>query len=135
MNPEQLRPHDGPPRERIAQDPTYHGSVTNPPTEHPEEQQWQQPSFVPRQEQTPVVSGQVLVPREQLPPPSAVENVVSTLAGLVWPVMVAIGIFTGFPFWTALIIAFVASAVLGAVKRQLRSQRRAAIQPPPSAYR
>jgi hypothetical protein len=78
------------------------------------------------------VSGNVLVPGEQPPPPSAVETIVSTLAGLVWPVMVVIGIFTGFPFWTALIIAFITSSVLGAVKGQLRaSRRRAAIQPPP----
>ena len=112
--------------------PTYHGSVTNAPTGQPEEQRWQQPSFVPGSEPSPVVSGNVLVPGEQPPPPSAVETIVSTLAGLVWPVMLAIGIFTGFPFWTALIIAFIASSVLGAVKGQLRaSRRRAAIQPPP----
>ena len=109
--------------------------MTNPPTEQPEDQRWQQPSFAPGSEPTPVVSGQILVPGEQVPPASTVETVVSTLAGLVWPVMLIIGIFTGFPFWTALIIAFIASSVLGAVKGQLRARRRAAIQPPPSAFR
>ncbi len=109
--------------------------VTNPPTEQPEEQRWQQPQFSPGAERPPVVTGHVLVPGERVPPPSVLETVISTAAGLVWPVMMVIGIFTSFSFWTALVIAFIASSVLGAVKAQLRARRRTAIQPPPSELR
>jgi hypothetical protein len=109
--------------------------TANPPTEQPEEQHWQQPSFAPGSEQTPVVSGHVLVPGEQPPPPSAVETAVGTFAGLVWPVMVAVSLSTHLSLFTALIIAFIVSSVLGTVKRQLRARRRAAIQPPPSSFR
>jgi hypothetical protein len=115
--------------------------VTNPPTEQPEEQRWQQPEFAPGAEPPPVLSGQVLVPGERVsgervPPPSALETVIGVVAGLVWPVMMILGIFGPVPFWSALVIAFVASWVLGTVKSQLRAQRRrGAINPPPSQLR
>ncbi len=82
-----------------------------------------------------MLSGQVLVPRSQVPPPSVAETIISTTAGLVWPVMMVLGIFGPVPFVSALIIAFVASSVLGAVKGRLRAQRRAAVQPPRSELR
>lgn len=110
--------------------------MTNPPTEQPEEQRWQQPEFAPGAEQPPVLSGQVVVPGERVPPPSTLETVVGVVAGLVWPVMMILGIFGPVPFWSALVIALVASWVLGAVKGQLKAQRRrGVIAPPPSEQR
>lgn len=114
--------------------------MTNPPTEQPEEQRWQQPAFTPGAEQPPVLSGQVLVPGEQVsggrvPPQSTLETMIGVVTGLVWPVMMILGIFGPVPFWTALMVALIASSVLGAVKGQLRARRRAAIQPPPSPLR
>jgi hypothetical protein len=109
--------------------------VTNPPTEQPEEQRWQQPQFSPGAEPQPVVTGRVLVPGERVPPPSSVETMISLVAGLVWPVMMILGIFGPLSFWTALVIAFISSSVLGAVRGQLRARRRAAIQRPPSELR
>lgn len=82
-----------------------------------------------------MVTGQVLVPGERVPPPSSAETMISVVAGLVWPVMMVLGIFGPIPFWTALVIAFIASSLLGAVRGQLKARRRAAIQRPPSELR
>lgn len=79
------------------------------------------------------MTGPVLQPgqlRPTPPPPSQVETVVAMAAGLIWPVMLVLGIFTSLSMMTAIVIAIIASLVLNQVKRTLRSQRRASIQPP-----
>lgn len=98
--------------------------TSNPPTQEPEEQRWQQPAFQPEPEFTQApMTGPVVVPRASVPPPSGFESVVGSLAGLVWPVMILLAVFTRFPFWTAIIIALIASTVLGALKKNLKQRR------------
>lgn len=80
------------------------------------------------------MSGPVLQPgqlRPTVPPPGRVETVVGVVAGVIWPVMIVLGIFTSLSLGTAIIVAIIASIVLNQVRRTLHSQRRASIQPPP----
>lgn len=140
-------------RDRIR---AYPGTVTNnPPTEEPEQQRWQQPSFGPSGAtpyETPSygpsyetnrdgvtdddpppygmpqqpVSGYVMpAPGTPIPPPSAFETVIGTLSKLVWPVAILLIIFAHLGFWPVLITAIVAGTILRAVKGNLRERRRA----------
>ncbi len=97
------------------------------------DEQWQQPSFLSEgQPGERPVSGEVVVPGEPAPPPSMVESIARGLAGIVWPVMILLAILNYIGFWPAIIIALVASSVLGAVHQNLRSRRKAL---PPRAPR
>ena len=106
--------------------------TSTPPVGEPE-QQWQQPAFVPREGADDVVSGEIVptgpssavAPRTVSSPPSVAESVVGTLAGLVWPIMIVTAIMGGLGWWPAIIIALVASAVLGNVRQQLKWRRKA----------
>jgi len=109
---------------------------TNPPTGEPE-QRWQQPSFGPSPDEpvqptyyptgmVPAHSG----PLQRVPPPSTLENVVSALAKVIWPVAIALFIFTKAGFFPLLIFVLVAGAVLRAIKKSLRQRRYALPQEP-----
>lgn len=88
--------------------------------------QWQQPPFTQPPGQEPVeVSGPVIVPGEQPPPPSALETLVNIGNGVLWPVMIFLGIFGRIPFMVAIFIAIIGSIVLGQVAAHLRRSRRA----------
>lgn len=94
-----------------------------------DDQRWEQPRF----EEPPVYSGPVLQPgqRRPAPPaPSQTEIWVGAAAGLVWPVMIILGVFTGVNLGVAIVIALVSSIVLNHVKRTLRAQRLAELRPP-----
>lgn len=94
-------------------------------------QDWQQPPFVPPDEQAaPTVSGAIVVPNSPAPPPSVAEVAIRAVAGVVWPVMLLLGIFGPMSFWAALVIAMVASAVLRQVSRELKRRRKAPYQIP-----
>ncbi|MCW3156423.1 hypothetical protein [Micropruina sonneratiae] len=100
--------------------------TTNPPTDDPEEQRWQQPPFQPEPEtQHGPLRGPVLVPGRgvAVPPPSSFEAVLSALAKLVWPVAILLAIFTKLSFWPVLLVAIVLSTVLGALRNNLRQRR------------
>ena len=107
--------------------------MTSTPPDGESEQQWQQPAFQPPDVAGEPVSGNVIypgssaqiVPRPPSSPPSVAESVVGTLAGLVWPVMIVIAIMGTIGWWPAIIIAIVASAVLGNVRQQLKWRRKA----------
>lgn len=111
--------------------------MTNPPTGEPE-QRWQQPSFgppppdprLPATRPTPFYP-----PAQRVPPASTVETVVSALARLVWPIAIVLFITTNLGFVPMLITAIVASVVLGAVRKNLRQRRYAALPPGPDGLR
>jgi len=95
------------------------------------EPQWQQPSF-PSESQPAsapvegiVTSGSSVVRRGAVPPPSVIETVVGTVAGLVWPVMIVLAIMGAVAWWPAILIAIVGSAVLGNVRGHLKARRKA----------
>jgi hypothetical protein len=123
-----------------AQGRAYDESVTSTPPVGEPEREWQQPPFQQPsfpQQPDPAPSGndvpypsQVVVPRPVMPPPSLAETVVGSLAGVVWPVMILLAVFTHIGFWPAIIFALIASTVLGNIRGHLRSQRRA-LPPPP----
>jgi hypothetical protein len=105
--------------------------MTNAPSTGEPEPQWRQPSFPSENEppatpvESTVASGSVILPATPTPPPSVVETVVKTVAGVVWPVMIVLAIMGVMGWWQAIIVAIVASAVLGNVGGHLRSQRKA----------
>jgi hypothetical protein len=105
--------------------------MTNAPSTGEPEPQWRQPSFPSENEQKatpvdiPVASGSVLVPATPIAPPSVVETTVKTVAGVVWPVMIVLAIVGVMGWWQAIIVAIVASAVLGNVGGHLRARRKA----------
>lgn len=116
--------------------------VTSTPPAGGPEREWQQPPFqqppVPQPyEPAQPAAGQFprpsqdIVPRPVVPPPSVAETVVGSLAGVVWPVMILLAVFTHIGFWPAIIFALIASTVLGNIRGHLRSQRRALAPPPP----
>lgn len=110
---------------------TYHGTVSeSSPT--PPEPNWQQPPFAPGPEDpAPTVSGAIVVPGGDPAPPSVLESVIRVIAGVVWPVMLVLGIFGPVPFFAAMVIALVASSVLTTVSKELKQRRRArAVLPP-----
>lgn len=85
-------------------------------------------------------SGPVLQPgqrRPTPPPPSQAEIWIGAAAGLVWPIMIVLGVFTSLSLAAAIIIAIVASIGLNRVKKELRLRRLMALQPPdePSSLR
>lgn len=117
--------------------------TNNPPSGEPEPR-WQQPPFQAggatpyepnRDEPTDdvpsyggseqPVSGYVVPVAAPVPPPSAVETVIGTLARLVWPVAILLVIFTHLSFWPVLITAIVVGTILRALKGNLRQRRRA----------
>lgn len=99
--------------------------MTNRPIGEPE-QRWQQPSFGPAPER----EGHPLQPRESIaawtgaiPPPSPLESVVDALAKLAGPLCVLVAIFNSAYFIPLLMIAFLASGVFGALRRNYRRRR------------
>ena len=92
--------------------------------------EWQQPPFTPPAEDAPVVSGQVVVPGEQPAAPSVLESGISMVTGLIWPVMIFLGIFGRIPFMVAIFLAIVASIILGRLAKHLRQQRLAQLRGP-----
>ena len=114
---------------------TYDGAVSQtspdqPPT--PPEPSWQQPPFAPQPdpETAPVLSGAIVVPNSQMPPPSVVESAINVVRGVLWPVMLVLAIFGPMNLFTAIAIAIVGGAVLGQVSRELKRRRRAPYQLP-----
>jgi len=101
-----------------------------PPTEDPTgDQHWEQPRF----DEPTAVSGPVLQPgqlRPTVPPPGPVETVIGVAAGVIWPIMIVLGVFTSLSLGTAIVLAIIASLVLNQVQRTSHNQRRASIQPP-----
>jgi hypothetical protein len=95
------------------------------------EQQWQQPAFdpaaAPREQfvPQPVQPSAVIVPRRVVPPPSVAETVTATVSGLVWPVMILLAIMGVVSWWPGMMLAVVASIVLGNVSGHLKSRRKA----------
>ncbi|MFT4296837.1 MAG: hypothetical protein QM582_15650 [Micropruina sp.] len=114
--------------------------TSNPPTDEPE-QRWQQPTFGPEPTWTgpanpagptgvPAPAPHPVYPSaRQVPPPSTVETVVGTLAKVVWPVAIVLFITTHMGFVPLMIIAIVANMILGAIKKNLRQRRYAALPP------
>lgn len=104
--------------------------MTNAPPGEPEPQ-WQQPPFPPESQPAPepvqgsVVPNSVIVSREQVAPPSVVETVLGTVAGLIWPVMIVLAIMGVVGWWPAILVAIVASTVLGTTQNHLKERRRA----------
>lgn len=107
--------------------------TVNPPTGE-QEPRWQQPDFQPMQSEPQFFTpspNQAMVPSYPapvLPPPGTFETVVGTLARLVWPVAILLYFFTPVTFWPALVGAIIAGTVLGAVKKNLKQQRRASVR-------
>ncbi|MBI4901560.1 MAG: hypothetical protein HY829_13945 [Actinobacteria bacterium] len=58
-------------------------------------------------------------------PPSATETLLGTVAGLVWPVMIVLAIMGAVSWWPAILVAIIASAVLGNTRNHLKARRRA----------
>jgi hypothetical protein len=111
------------------------GSVSSTPPVGEPEREWEQPAFGSNEDDVAGGHGVVVPQPMQVPvtysaPASVAEVVVSSLAGVVWPVMIVLAIFGVLAWWPAIIIALVASAFLGNIRGQLRSRRRAL--PPPS---
>lgn len=106
--------------------------MTNPPVGEPEKQ-WQQPAFDPANDPSnaPIegtvysASGQALAPVKRSAPPSVAETVVSTIAGLVWPVMIVLAIAGVVSWWPAILIALVSSVVAGNITGHLKARRAA----------
>ncbi|HSN10832.1 MAG TPA: hypothetical protein VLS51_01815 [Propionibacteriaceae bacterium] len=104
--------------------------MTNAPTGEPEPQ-WQQPPFPPESQPAPepvqgsLVPSSVVVPQEQVSPPSVVETVLGTVAGLIWPVMIVLAIMGVVGWWPAILVSIVASTVLGTTQNHLKERRRA----------
>ena len=98
------------------------------PGEHDE--RWQQPPFTasepaePTPAEPPVVQGQLLVPAVSTPP-SVAETVLGSVAGIVWPVMIVLAIFSVVGWVQAIVVAIVASAALGAARNHLKARRKA----------
>lgn len=104
------------------------------------EPQWSQPPFAPGyQEPEPVgygaaqpsplpalpdvVSGSVILPGATVPPPSVIESVLRVIAGLLWPLVIAVLIFGGGSWWFGIIFAIIASAVLKQITQELKRRR------------
>lgn len=120
----------------------YHGLVSTSWQGQEPEPQWNQPPFAPGfQEPEPpgyqtrpqfparpplpdVVTGSVLVPHAQIPPPGIAESTLRVLAGLVWPVVIAIIlIFGGGNLWFGIVFAIIASALIKQGTRELKRRR------------
>lgn len=113
----------------------YHEVVTNPTLPDEPEPQWRQPPFEPPADEPaePPVSGELLLPANAAPPPSVVESTLRVIAGVVWPIMIALAIF-GIGGWMGnILIAIITSVVLGNVGEELKRRRKAAYRLPPSA--
>ncbi len=70
-----------------------------------------------------VVTGSVLVPHAQIPPPGGLESVLRVLSGVLWPVVIAILIFGGGRWWFGIIFAIIASGILKQVTGELKRRR------------
>ncbi len=94
------------------------------------EQRWQQPGFDASPEGgTADTPGQALVPVPPrpvaVPPPSGLESTLKVLSGLPWVVMIGLAVL-GIGSWVPnIVIAIVASGVLGAVVAELDRRRKA----------
>lgn len=105
--------------------------MTHAPQPRDDESQWQQPPFQPAEPSGAVpdeqpadqeVAGQVLVPRERRPP-SVLESSLNVLNGVLWPVLLGLALF-GVGNWVAnVVIAIVASSLLGGISSELRRRR------------
>ncbi len=94
------------------------------------ERHWEQPGFDPLQETGAAASpGQELAPVAPrpvpVPPPSVLESTLKVLSGLPWVVMIGLALM-GIGGWVSnIVIAIVASGVLGAVVAELDRRRKA----------
>lgn len=98
------------------------------------EQRWEQPGFDPRPGFAPEASGQELAPVAPqpiapppvaVPPPSVLESTLKVLSGLPWAIMLGLALI-GVGNWVLnIVIAIVASGVLGAVVAELDRRRKA----------
>lgn len=112
----------------------YHEDVTNPTRPDEPEPQWRQPPFEPPADEasSPPVSGELLLPANAAPPPSLAESTLRVVAGVVWPIMIALAIF-GIGGWVGnILIAIITSVVLGKVGEELRRRRKSAYRLPPA---
>ncbi|HET7723192.1 MAG TPA: hypothetical protein VFK68_01025 [Propionibacteriaceae bacterium] len=104
--------------------------MTNAPTGEPQPQ-WQQPPFTsepapaPEPLQGSIVPSSVVVSRGRVAPPSVAETFFGTVAGLIWPVMIVLAIMGVVGWWPAILVAIVASTVLGSTQNHLKARRRA----------
>lgn len=104
--------------------------MTSAPAGEPEPQ-WQQPPFPSEPEPAPepvqgsVVPSAVIVPRERLAPPSVAETALGAVAGMIWPVMIVLAIMGVVGWWPAILVAIIASTVLGSTQNHLKARRRA----------
>ena len=114
--------------------PAYHEGVTNPSRPDEPEPQWLQPPFEPLADEVaePPVTGELLLPANAGPPPSVVESTLRVVAGVVWPIMIALAIF-GIGGWMGnILIAIITSVVLGKVGEELKRRRKSAYRLPPA---
>ncbi len=105
-------------------------------------QEWAQPPFVPTEQPIQpnpyqsgvpnpyppaVVHGSVILPAEQVPPPSPAESALRAAARVLPPILIFAAIFIpGFPWWVAIVGVVIASSALGQVTRDMRRRRIAA---------
>ncbi|MCC6496597.1 MAG: hypothetical protein IT193_10120 [Propionibacteriaceae bacterium] len=112
--------------------------MTTSPQNSDAESQWQQPPFQPSgqgSEEAPLegrlvvpesLSAGMLVPRR---PPSALESIINVVNGVLWPVLIGMALF-GIGGWVGnIVIAIIASSLLGGVSAELKRRRR--YLPPP----
>jgi len=104
------------------------GRVSSTGPEGQSEPQWQQPAFSPAPEPLPATAVPVERAPVPVPPPSILESMLKVLSGLAWPVMIGLALL-GFGGWVAnIVIAIIASSVLGAIVKELDRRRRARAQ-------
>jgi hypothetical protein len=103
--------------------------VTSSPPSGEFEKEWQQPDFQgdvapPAPLEGPVysASGSQVAPYT---PPSVAETVLSTVSGLVWPVMILLAIMGRISWVPAIIVAIATSVITDNVKKHLRARRKA----------
>jgi hypothetical protein len=108
--------------------------VTQPRQDGDAESPWQQPPFVPEEQSAQPApgeavvpgqfAGQGLVPVEQRRPPSVLESTLNVANGVLWPVLLGLAFF-GIGSWMLnVIVAIVASSLLGGIATELSRRRK-----------
>ncbi len=108
--------------------------MTHPSQNGDAESQWQQPPFQPSDRQPAEAGpdyGQLAVPeqltgRSLVPqrPPSALESTLNVINGVLWPVLLGMALFGVGSWITNIVIAIIASSLLGGVSSELKRRRR-----------
>lgn len=105
--------------------------MTNTQSNNQSEPQWKQPNFTDESKpeasftEEAVSVGSVMIPATATPPPSVAETVCSTLAGVIWPVMIVAAIMGAVSWWLGILAAIAVSIVFGSVQEHLKSHRKA----------